>query len=235
MRRAVLFVLVGSVVLNAALGIYALVVADFGDVQRRVLLTSLCVSGAGLVGLACAPALERGRVRPLPQIGTAAGAGGFALLVAAIWLAERSEPLPDSLWKTAVTLIVVAVAASHGSLLALSRLAPRFRWVLGPAVLLSGLLAGMLVSLVWGQWEDVSWFFRTLGVVAVLLAAFTILVPILHRASRGALPAAPSTGTATVRFCPRCGHPFEASAGEETVCPSCGARFTVAFRDRPTG
>jgi hypothetical protein len=231
-KRAVLLILVGSVVLNAALGVYALLAAEFGDIEGKILFTSLCVSGAGLIALVCAPALDRRRVWPLPQVGTAAGVSGFALLVAAIWLAGPEEALPGPLWKTAVTLIIAAGAAAYGSLLALARLAPRFRWVLVPAVGLSVLLAGLLVSLIWGQWED-EWFARTLGVIAVLLAAFTVLVPILHRASRGALVAAPSREKGPVRFCPSCGQPLRASLNEESLCPHCGVRFTVVFGFTP--
>lgn len=229
MKRAVFLLLVGSIVLNAALGIYALLAGEFGDVEERVLLTSLSVSAAGVLALACAPAWERGAVRPLPQAGTAAALAGFALVVAVIW----AEAPPEALEKLAFTFVVVAVLAADLSLLALTRLAPRFRRTL-PAAVASGLvLAAMIVSAIWGEWEGDSLFYRALGVVAVLLAAFTLLVPIFHRASRAELAAAaPGAGEAAVRHCPRCGRPLAAEAEEETVCPACGARFSVHFTAR---
>jgi hypothetical protein len=229
LRRAIFVVLVGSVVLNAALGIYALLASEFGEIQRNVLLTSLCVSGAGLLALACAPAFERGRVRPLPHIGAAAGSAGFALLAATVWLEDASGTLPEVPWKTAVTLIVVACGAANGSLLALARLAPRFRWTLTVAVGLSVLLAGLLVSATWGV-ADATWFARALGVVAVLLAAFTVLVPLLHRASRGTFETATPPTDGSVRFCPRCGEALTGAVDQELLCSGCGAGFVVSFR-----
>src|SRR5512134_3141553 len=42
-----------SIVINAALGIYAVLTPDFGPTQGKILGTSLCVTGAVLLALAC--------------------------------------------------------------------------------------------------------------------------------------------------------------------------------------
>jgi hypothetical protein len=220
MRRALLGLLVGSIVLNAALGIVALVGGDFGDPERNILFTSLCISGAGVLSLACLPAIERRLLGSLPWAGVTASAVGFGLLIVAIW----SDDPPEALEKTATTLLVGAVAVAHSSLLSLARLAPRFRWARSGAVVLALVLGALFVALIWGELDE-EWFARVLGVVAVLLAAFTLLVPVLSRASRGELAAAGAKGA--VRFCPGCGRPLTATPGEETTCPSCRLRFTV--------
>lgn len=224
MRRALFFLLVGSVVFNAALGIYALLVGEFGDLEQNILFTSLSVSAAGVLALACAPAWERRLVPPLPRIGVVATIGALALAVAAIWLADPPEWLVNS----AFTLVVAAVLGAHGSLLALAGLAGRFRWVLGAAIAAGLVLGAMIVSAIWAE-PDSEWFGRALGVVAVLFAAFTVLVPIFHRASRAELAAVGIAGELPVRHCPSCGRPLAAAADEEFVCPACGARFTVRF------
>jgi hypothetical protein len=224
-KRSLFLVLVGSVVFNAALGIYALLAGEFGDLEQKILFTSLSVSAAGVLALACAPAWERRLVLPLPPIGAGSALAGLALVIAAIWIGEPPEWLSNSAW----TLAVVAVFGASGSLLALGRLAPRFRWVLPAALAAGAVLSVMIVSAVWTE-PDSEWFGRILGVVAVLFAAFTVLVPIFHRASRAEL-AAPSAAPegAPVRFCPHCGEPLEAQAETETACPACGARFAVRF------
>ncbi len=223
MKRALFVLLVGSVAVNAALGIYALLAGEFGDLEANILYTSLSVSAAGVLALACAPAWERRLVPPLPRVGVAATIAGLAFAVAVIWL---SNP-PEWLEKSTFTLVVAAVLGAHGSLLALAGLAGRFRWAFGASIATGLALGAMIVSALWVE-PDSDWYGRALGVVAVLFAAFTVLVPIFHRASRAEL-AALGAAESPVRHCPSCGHPLAAAAEEEVVCPGCGARFTVRF------
>ena len=225
-RRAALYVLVGSISLNAGLGIYAIVVGQFGKLEAKILFTSLGVSGASMLALACAPALERHRLGPVPRWGIAASFAGFALLTAAVWNEFDLQPLV----KAAGTLVVVAVASAHASLLSLAGLAPRFRWAFLAAVGLGFALAALGVSWIWGEWSS-DLFGRSFGVVAVLLAAFTILVPVLHRASREELAALAAEEISSVQFCPSCGRPAAAGADGAGTCARCGARFSVRFLD----
>lgn len=234
MRRLAVRVFFASVALNAALAIYALLAGDFGETEGKILFSSLSVTGAVILALACEAARERGRLGPLPLVGTAAGAGGFALLVAGIW----TEPGGDWLGQLVSSLLTVAVAVALLSLLTLATLAPRFRWTFTATAALATLLASLLVSATWGQWEN-AWLWRWIGVVAVALAAFMIVVPALHRLSRRELAAQPEAeGAARVSFCPFCGRPVSAPSGVEAICESCGAAFTVTPRlaqaSRPT-
>src|SRR6266508_1536424 len=48
-----------SIAVNAALGIYAVLAPDFGETQEKILGTSLCVTGAAVLALACEPTWER--------------------------------------------------------------------------------------------------------------------------------------------------------------------------------
>lgn len=221
MTRTVVRVFLGSVALNAALAVYALLAGSFGATEGRILRTSLSLSGAVLLGLICEAARERGRLGLVPPLGAATAVGGFGLVIVGIW----SEPSGEDIWRGAGTLLTLAVAASIVSLLSLPALAPRFRWTLTAAAFLAGVLAAMLVSTIWGEFES-GWFFRWFGVVAVLLAAFAVALPVLHRISRRELgpPARES-----VSYCPRCGRPLAARPDAETECPRCGAVFTVRF------
>jgi DNA-directed RNA polymerase subunit RPC12/RpoP len=96
-------------------------------------------------------------------------------------------------------------------------------------VVLVIVLAAMFLPLIWEVGDDNEWYGRSLGVVAVLTAAFTLLVPILHRASRGEIVR--EEAEIAVRFCPRCGSRLAEQAGEgaEIGCARCGARFAVRF------
>jgi hypothetical protein len=225
MRRIVLRLFFVSVALNAALAIYAVLAGAFGDVEGNILFTSLCVTGAAILVIGCETARERRRLGPLPRLGQAAAVAGFSLLVITIWV----EPEGDALPRAAGTLITVACAAALLSLLTLAALAPRFRWTFTATTALAGALTVLLILSLWGLFEDSGWFIRLLGVVAVLLAAFVVVVPVLHRLSGKELPegAGERALAATISFCPSCGAPVSARAGVETSCTRCGAVFTV--------
>jgi hypothetical protein len=225
-RRAFIRVFFGSVALNAALAIYALLAESFGDTQGKILMTSLSVTGGAILTIACEAARERGRLGPLPRVGAATAVAGFVLLAVFIW----AEPDADWAFRLVGTLLTVAGATALLSLLSLATLAPRFRWTFISTVALAALLASLAVSWIWGNWQS-EWFPRGFGVVAVGLAAFVVVVPVLHRLSRRELAAPPEAGKAGgVSFCPSCGRPVSAEAGEEASCPACGAAFTVSFR-----
>ncbi|MEX2420599.1 MAG: hypothetical protein WD670_02160, partial [Actinomycetota bacterium] len=133
MRRVGLGVFFASIAVNAALGIYAVLATEFGETQGKILATSLCVTGAVLLALACEPAWERTVLGPIPYLGAAFGALGFGLVIVGIW----AEPESDLIGNTASSVMTVAVAGAAASLLALARAAPPHQWVL---VLTLGLL-----------------------------------------------------------------------------------------------
>ena len=227
MKRRLLSVLLGSIAVNAALGIYALVVPHFGDLQRRVLLTSVCVTAAGIVALACLPAWERRRLWPVPVVSVALSALGLVLAVVLVW----GEPSGgwSAVTKAMGTLFILGGAGVLSSLLGLARLRHRLRWVLVAALGLIALLALFYVVAIWvGLNDPPTWLVRVYGVVAILVAAFVVTVPVLHRAS------ARDTGEhLPVGFCPACGGPLSAWADEDAVCPGCATSFRVRYVERP--
>ncbi len=217
-----------SIVVNAVLGIWALLSGDFGETQGKVLATSFLVSAAMLSVLLNTPAIGR-RVRwPVPAIGAATGAAGFALFIVMLW-----AEVDDERWfKFAGSLLVVAAAATLVSSLALVPPLSRLRWL---PPLADVLIAALAVTVVIGLWAepDVDWYGRLVGVEAVLVAAATLLIPVLSRFGLGrAEPARPAVpGEPAIRFCPSCGRPVDHRAlgtGQPVSCDSCGLVFEVA-------
>jgi hypothetical protein len=212
-------VLIGSIAVSAVLGVWAILVGDFGEFEAKVLLTSLTVSGASILAMACGAAWERrSLVRAAAAgIGTAVVTG--ALILVGIW----GEVGDDEFWRTTAMFSIVACACAHASLLSLAVLESRFRWVQWAAFGLDAALAGSLILFVWDAWTDES-AERFIGVVSILLASATIAAPVLHRMSR--LPAAGVLADAL--FCPSCGNGLQ----DSTQCLACGARFRVEFVPR---
>lgn len=222
MRRLGLGVFFASITLNAALGIYALVSPDWGETQGKILGTSLCVTGAILVALACEPAWERSLLGPVPQAGALLGALGFGMAIGAIWM----EPSGATYGRLLGTVFAVAAACVVASLLALARLAPSHRWVF---LLTLGLLTvgtTLYAVVLWLGDDPNEYYLRALGVVLIVLAAFVVTVPVLHWVDRAAV-AVEEARTDAVRFCPHCGTKLAGDVGVELECSRCGRGFAV--------
>jgi hypothetical protein len=143
-RRIGLGVFFASVAVNAVLGIYALLAPDWGETQTKILLTSLCVTGAVLLALACEPAWERRLLGPVPYAGAILGAVAFAMTIVAIWTETDNETAAKALGST----FTIAAACVVASLVALVRLPPGHEWVVRVTL---GLLAvgAVIDALVW--------------------------------------------------------------------------------------
>lgn len=220
-RTIILFVVV-----NAAVGI-AMVVAggddQLGDTDGNVLLTTLTVSGAGLLMLICFLAFEARRPVILPAFPAFVVATiliGLVLVVLHIWVDVDSEPVANG----TATIAVVAVASSHICLLSMARIRLTFAWLPLLAVIFTVGLAASIVYIVWNDdREALHW--RILAVLAILTAATSVLVPIVDRFLRGH----PGRGSGTPRrpsYCPNCGAVLHM---DEPSCLACGARFRVEF------
>lgn len=228
MRRIGLGAFFASVAVNAALGIYAVLAPEFGDTQGKILATSLCVTGAALLALACEPAWERRLLGPAPYLGAALGAMGFGLAVVGIW----AEPEGNLFGRATGSTMTVAFGCVAASLLGLARLTPRHAWVLKVALWLVALAAGLVAIVPWLGDDPSEWYLRTMGVVLIALAAFAVSVPVLHWVDRSALTFAelPSDG---VRYCPYCGGGVAGEADAVVSCSRCGREFIVAAQAEP--
>jgi hypothetical protein len=185
-KKAFLYALIGSVVLGALLGILTILSGHFGWLEIRVLLTTVTVAGASICGLACGAYLstKRGKILPLAGIGLTLFAGG--MLMAGIW----EEITSDGFWQVTASASVFAVACAHLSLLSMARLADSFRWSLAAAYVVILGVASLIVLLILRERYDAG-MFQLLGVAAIIDAAITVVIPILHRLSRDEV-----TGTA---------------------------------------
>ena len=165
-----------SVLVNAVLGIWALLSGEFGETQGKVLGTSFLVSVAMLSVLVNIPALRRRALWPAPAFGATAGASGFALFIVLMW----TEAGDDRWFKLAGSFLVVAAGATLASSLALLTKPASLRWLQAVGNALITLLAFTVLYGLWFE-PDNDWFGRLIGVEGVLVAALTLLIPVLSR------------------------------------------------------
>lgn len=220
-RRPLLVFVLGAIAVTAVLGLYAVLVPDFGDVQAKILGTSAAISVASILVLACVPPWERSLVMPLPAVGAGLTVLALVLVVVGMW----SEQNGSHFWRLFGTVVMLGAWAVLVSLLALARLPARYRWTFYAAVVFTLALALSGIGVMWGE-TDSSAAGKLVGALAVLSAAFLLVVPVLARAGRGDVVAEELRSGSG--FCPRCGAGVAASEG---TCGRCGARFRVTYEE----
>lgn len=167
------------------MGIWAIL---SGDVEYRVLGTTLTIVGTSILGLACGAFLENPRSQKFPLI--AIPVVGIILSVLSalitIWLIWMKTNWSDEvLFKTLAVSSIFAFALSHLSLLSVAQLSRRFRWSLITAFVVIFALASIIsFIIVFEPPSESGIVLRLIGVLAVIDAALTVMIPIFHRLSR---------------------------------------------------
>jgi hypothetical protein len=171
-----LYSLVGSVILGAVLGIVIVLRNQWGWFEARVILTTMTIAAASVCGLACDLSRTPRGNNALPIGGLALTAVAAVLLLVAIWGDIQSE----GYWKTTASVGILAVSAVHVSLLSIARLAAGYRWVFFVACqIIFGLAIFLVMILIFEI--DFDRVFRFVAALAILDAAVTLIIPILHR------------------------------------------------------
>lgn len=192
-----------SVGINAALGIVALLGGAFGDLQGRVLATSFLVSAAMGSVLVNVPAQRRPIRPPLPLVGAIGGAGGFSILILMAWI----DDVPEPLLKLAASGLTVGAAATLAAALRLVGHPATARWLSAVTEAAIAALAATILLVVWGGGGGGTWIARLIGIESVVVAAGTLLLPVLTRFSSSRDAGPPGTIT-----CPHCGEPIDVAA-----------------------
>ena len=181
LRRLFLYLLIGSVGLSALIGIGVILFGNFGEIEMRVLMTTLTVTVTSIFGLACGAYLETGRGKFLPMAGIVLSIVSALMCFLIIWnVLDDSEVFT----KAFVTAIILAASCSHLSLLSLAQLDKRFSWTRLAAIVCIVLLDLILLYILWFEpYGDSDVVYRMLGVLGILVASITVLTPILHKLS----------------------------------------------------
>lgn len=182
LKRLFLYLLIGSVAFSAIVGIGVILFGNFGNLEVRVLMTTLTVTVTSILGLACGAYIETGRGRNLPLAGIAFTIVGALMTFLIIWNVFDEN---QTFIKSAGTMVLIGLSISHLSLLSIARLDKRFAWSRTAAFVFVSLLVGIILFLMWvepeGESDIVS---RTIGVLSILVASITVMTPVFHKLSR---------------------------------------------------
>jgi len=179
LRRVAIIVIIVSLSVTALIGIITLLSASFGELQVRVMLSTLVIGAFSIIAL-CDLAIVGLRFRWSGLIGLALAVVALILTLVLIWWVSGAAP-PEGLWKTTAILGLLAVSFAHANLLL--QLGDRQRSVvrvgLWVTLGLIALLAILVIVLIVNQDVGSDGYARLLGTVAILDVLGTIVVPVL--------------------------------------------------------
>lgn len=170
------------------MGIWAIISGEFGDLQGKILLTTLTVVGTSVLGLACGAFLDSPRsqtsmFKAVPVAGIALAALSALMSFWMIW--GYSGGQFDGALKTFLVSLIFAFSLAQLSLLSLAQLAKRFQWSLTTAYVVILLLDSIISTIIIFELSgDDGLVFRIIGILSVTAAALTVMIPIFRRLSR---------------------------------------------------
>lgn len=192
---------VASLLVASLCGIVALLGGGFGDLQARIVATTLIVAAFGTSAL-CHLAVVTRAVRLLGFAGLAASVVAAGAALGLVWSGDElfEDDGDGSVLKTLLVATIVAISLAHANLLLL--LAERRRTVIRTGLVLTlaaiAVVATMLALPVItdGAVGGGEWYWRWFGVAGIVDALGTIALPVLALVLRGRGEHGPaSTGT----------------------------------------
>ena len=174
-KRLFLRILILALIASAGMGIAIFLFGSFDLLEFNLILTTLAVGGYSLTGLCCAAIHKKWRL--FSYIGMIVSVCALALAIFTIW-----EFTYFDTWKALIISIILSVGTSHISLLLL--IEPKditVKRVQEFTILFIIVVAIMLIASTLNEFSDDEFYFRILGVFAILDVLGTITTPILNK------------------------------------------------------
>ena len=187
LKKAFLITMIFSLSISALIGIIIFLIGNIGEIEMRILLTTLAIGGFSLTGLVSASLHDKKKFVPFAWIGIFVVILGFFISLFVIWEPEFGS---EALVKTEITLIVFTIDIAHTSLLLFIDSRRTFVNVfLFLTIFFVFLISLQILSLVWFEYNPESIWWRLLGVFAILDVLGTIVVPLSHKLTKVEHPA----------------------------------------------
>ena len=177
-KKYFLISLIAALGLSALVGIYIFLFGDAEETEMRILTTTLAIGVFSLLGLSCATLQNREGLRWLSITGVIISIIAFIITVYGIW----SDSEIKDLWKAAGIATTLAVGLAHVSLLLLIRIkSSKTKYVLAATILFIIIVSVMFINGILCDFEQDEFYFRLLGVFAILDVLGTITTPLLNK------------------------------------------------------
>jgi hypothetical protein len=148
LRRAVLRVVIFSLLVTAALGITAVLGGSFGETDISILGSAALIDAASLLVLACAGTATSAFHRWIQLTGILAAFAGLVSGLSFIWFApdEPTGGLEIGILRATGVVVILAIVAAHASVVLSWRSSGRLTGIVVPGTLLCTAVAGELIA-----------------------------------------------------------------------------------------
>ena len=176
LRRLLLRSAIGFLCLTAVIAASTVMLGDFGPLHIKVILTTLILTVACLLGMACAAYLEIRGKGAVGWSGVGMAVISSVLLITGVWIEENDQ----GYWQVALSAACFAGAIAHGCLISLPSPGKGRLWIQRLGVVSLATLALLIELFLW-EAADSEGFFRLLAVNAIVVALVSMVIPILAR------------------------------------------------------
>lgn len=194
LKRTFLYSLIASIAVSALIGIWVILLGNFGWFEARILGTTLTVVGTSILGLACGAFLEspgsrNSSLRFVPILGIILSFISAFIGLRLIWFSSNTSSELESTYKVLGISTMFAFSLAHLSLLSLAKLSKKFQWAL-PLAYVSVLALTSIISaiIILEPPSEDYLVLRVIGILAVMDAAITVMIPVFHRLSHADFP-----------------------------------------------
>ncbi len=231
LRKFLMYVAAMSFGLSALLGVIALLGMS-GRLMEKMVLTSLTFSYFCLTSYACAFVVDQRRARFIAWSGIVWSIALLGWTVSFIWIDRKMSAFFPGYWEGEFTAVGLYTSSyfAHVSLLWLgTKLELRTAMIRWTATICATIALWYVVDLLMGILNFNDDFYERLGgVVAIIAACTSIVLPIFHRLDR--LRRENDTKTLNPKVhvgCPRCGLNQDILAGRSERCTQCRLRIMI--------
>ena len=184
--RGLLIAITVLLTISALIAVAILLLGTSGDIEGRILITTMALAGYGVAALPGAMLLDAGRARLLAYGLIGVAVTGAVLITTTVWLGD--DP-PVSLSKSAFSAAIVTTAVAQVAALVVRFRAtdpPVVRALFTASTVLAAVIAGMALVMIWAE-SGSDFAGRLLGSLIVLDALAVALHPLLARAGAAAV------------------------------------------------
>ena len=179
LKKLFLRILIVSLSLSALIGIIIFLFGKFGSTEGRIILTTLSFSAASLAGLCCSSIYTYEQFKPFSVLGIATSVAFLLFSIFATW-----GNVNNIVVKYYADTAALTFTFAHISLLLLIRYANQLvKNVLIATIIFIAIVTVMLM-IMWHNKIDNEFYYRLLGVFAILDSLGTIVTPILNKTQK---------------------------------------------------
>ncbi|MDP2695713.1 MAG: hypothetical protein Q8O87_00480 [bacterium] len=184
LKKTFLISLIASLSIGALIAIFIFLFTDgFGEAEIKILLTTLAIGFFSLTGLCSSALYERQKYKVVSVAGVITSLASFVITTGIIWEIIQWWNIDEFPTKSWMILIVLSISLAHSSLLLLVQSEQKaVRISLIATLIFIALTATTLILMILYRFGDIDiFYYRLLGVFAVLDVLGTIVTPILKK------------------------------------------------------